>query len=341
MIDPKSPHAGQIAINQEFKIYKNDSSGVQNPLPFSFKNRSKFRYLSRVIGVSFILSLFLLSGCGTYTSLLSVEKEVKGKTFVIVGASSWFGRGVAEQLGAYKANVVLAARNVTILENIADNIRAAGGSALVLSTDISKPEDVKRLTAAAVQEYGNIDVWMNMTEMGGAERFWNTPIEEQAKNVDVNLKGFIYASYAAIQQFRLQNHGKLVNVGSIESATPLAYNASHAAIKGGIINLGQALNQELQFSGLSNIRVITVEPWAVDALLLKDKKNNSTAKLKAPPQEVVDGIIQAPFRRKTEVSIGWKAQDAWLYEVEEPPTEQIVSEATYPVVQSDGAMIEQ
>jgi NAD(P)-dependent dehydrogenase (short-subunit alcohol dehydrogenase family) len=86
---------------------------------------------------------------------------VAGKTYVITGASSGFGRGVALRLAALKANVVLAARRTDVLNEVAGQANAAGGHALVVTTDVSNPQDVRKLADAAVQRFGRIDVWIN------------------------------------------------------------------------------------------------------------------------------------------------------------------------------------
>ncbi len=265
----------------------------------------------------FVLLLCLaLGGCATWEMGASGQRKVAGKTFVIVGASSGFGRGVAEQLGAYKANVVLAARRGELLEEIATKIRAAGGTALVVPMDISKPEDVQRLAEAAVQQYGKIDVWVNMAGVGAIGRFWEIPIADQARIVDINLKGFIYGSHAAIRQFQTQGYGTLINLGSIESENPLAYHASYAATKGGVLNLGQAINQELRLSGHKNIKVVTVEPWAVDTPFWQHAANYSghTARMAAmdPPSKVVNAVIRMSLRPRKELPVGWKARGSWI-----------------------------
>ena len=263
-----------------------------------------------------LLMVMLLSSCSTWELGKSGQRKTAGKTFVIVGASSGFGRGVAEQLGAYKANVVLAARRTELLEEVADNVRAAGGAAMVVTMDISKPEDVERLAKEAVEEYGKIDVWINMAGVGAIGHFWDIPLEEQARVVDINLKGFIYGSHAAIKQFRAQGYGRLINMGSIESVNPLAYHPSYAATKAGILNLSQALNHELRLSGLKNIRVITVEPWAVDTPFWRHAANYTgrTPRMAAmdPPEKVVNATIRASLRNKNELPVGWKAKATWV-----------------------------
>ncbi|MBC3539855.1 SDR family NAD(P)-dependent oxidoreductase [Rufibacter sp. H-1] len=308
----------------ESPLWKETAKPVKTPLPVraitpitSGKRLSKARSFPRYTGLLLVLLSFWLGGCATSELGSSGQKKVAGKTFVIVGASSGFGRGVAEQLGAYKANVVLAARRGELLEEIATKIRAAGGTALVVPMDISKPKDVQRLTQAALQQYGKIDVWINMAGVGAIGRFWEIPIEDQARIVDINLKGFIYGSHAAINQFKAQGYGTLINMGSVESVNPLAYHASYAATKGGILNLGQAINQELRLSGLKkNIRVVTVEPWAVDTPFWGHSANYSgkTARMAImdPPSKVVNATIRASLRGRHEKPVGWKAKSTWV-----------------------------
>jgi short-subunit dehydrogenase len=269
-----------------------------------------------VIILCLTLSSILLSSCATSKLGRAGQRKIAGKTFVIVGASSGFGRGIAEQLGAYKANVVLAARRTDLLEEIAAKIRSAGGTALVVTTDISKPEEVQRLAATAVKQYNDIDVWINMAGVGAIGRFWEIPIADQARIVDINLKGFIYGSHAAIRQFRSQGYGTLINMGSIESENPLAYHASYAATKGGVLHLGQAINHELRLNGHKKIKVVTVEPWAVDTPFWGHAANysghNPRMAAMDPPRKVVNATIRASLRPRKELPVGWKARGAWI-----------------------------
>jgi short-subunit dehydrogenase len=135
-----------------------------------------------------ILTALFLTSCATWKLGSSGQRKIEGKTYVIVGASSGFGRGVAEELGKCKANVVLAARRTELLEEVATEIRNSGGTALVFTMDISKPEDVQRLADEAVGQYKTIDVWINMVGVGAIGRFWEIPLEDQARVIDVNLK---------------------------------------------------------------------------------------------------------------------------------------------------------
>lgn len=148
-----------------------------------------------------LLLAALLGGCATTLSSGDAQ-AVAGRTYVVTGASSGFGRGVAERLGALRANVVLAARRTELLEQVAARVNAAGGSALVVPTDISRVEDMEKLAQAALARYGRIDVWINNAAVGGIGRFEAIPLADHARVVDVNLKGVIYGSHIALRQFQ-------------------------------------------------------------------------------------------------------------------------------------------
>jgi short-subunit dehydrogenase len=272
-----------------------------------------------ILRLSTVLLIFslLAASCATSKLSRSGQRKIAGKTFVIVGASSGIGRGVAEQLGAYKANVVLAARRTDLLQEVAANVKAAGGQALVVTMDISKEEEVQQLAEATIRQFGDIDVWINMAGVGGIGRFWEIPLEDQLRIVDVNLKGFIQGSYVAVQQFRKQGYGTLINLGSIESINPLAYHAAYAATKGGILNLGEALNQELRLDGHKDIRVVTIEPWALDTPFWQHAANYSggTPRMAAmdPPRKAVNAVIWTSLHRKKELAVGWKAKGSKFF----------------------------
>ncbi|OON64738.1 hypothetical protein B0920_11845 [Massilia sp. KIM] len=252
-----------------------------------------------------------------------------GKTYVVTGASSGLGRGVAERLGSLRANVVLAARRTDALEEVAAQVRAKGGAALVIGTDVARPEEVQRLAQAAVQRFGRIDVWINNAGVGAIGRFEEIPLEDHARIVDVNLKGVIYGSHVALRQFRQQNGGVLVNIGSVESEVPLAYHASYASTKAAVLGLGRALNEELRLAGLRDrIQVATVLPWATDTPFFTHAANYTGRRSRMPfmddPAKVVEVIVRASVHPREEVPAGWKARGAyWSHRVAPDLTERI------------------
>jgi short-subunit dehydrogenase len=261
----------------------------------------------------------MLSGCGVPSGTWSSDRQrIVNRTYVVTGASSGFGRGVALKLGSYGANVVLAARRTAVLEEVADQVRGAGGQALVVTTDVSRADDVERLARAAVERFGRINVWINDAAVGVIGRFEDVPVVDHARVVDVNLKGVIYGSHAALQQFRTQGYGTLVNIASVEGRVPLAYHASYTATKHAVVGLDAALNQELRLAGADTIKVATVLPWAVDTPFWEHTANYSGGTprmvMMDGPQQVVDAIVRVSIYPRKELAVGWKASGAVLGE---------------------------
>lgn len=282
---------------------------------------------SRLLYAFIFLPLLLLGGCATALSP-SEAQAVAGKTYVITGASSGFGRGVALKLAAMRANVVLAARRTEVLNEVAAQAKAAGGNPLVVTTDVARPEDMQRLAAATVERFGRIDVWINNAGVGAIGEFEKIPLEDHARIVDVNLKGVIYGSHVALRQFRQQGYGTLVNIGSVESEVPLAYQATYASTKAAVLSLGRALREELRLSGQQNIAVTTVLPWAADTPFFEHAANYSGHAPRMAwmddPEKVVDIIVRATVYPREEVPAGWKARGAyWSHRIAPDITERV------------------
>ncbi len=255
-----------------------------------------------------------LAGCTTSTRLGSSDPgRIAGRTYVVVGASSGIGQGVALRLGRHRANVVLAARRTDLLEEVAGRVRSAGGQALVVTTDIGQPDSAEALADAAVRRFGRIDVWMNIAGVGAVGRFWDVPVADYSRIVDTNLKGVIYGSHAALRRFIPQRSGSLVNMGSIEGEIPIAYHATYAATKAGVLSLGRSLNQELRHAGVSRtVKVSTVMPWAVDTPFFQHIANYSghadRMVMMDGPEKVVQALLWVSLHPREELPVGWKAK---------------------------------
>lgn len=246
---------------------------------------------------------------------MSENESLAGKTIVITGASSGIGRGAAIALAATGANVVIAARRGSVLEALAGEIAESGGIALPVQTDVSRSGDVHRLALMAAERFGRIDVWVNNVGVGALGLFWDVPVEDHARVVEVNLTGYIFGAHVALRHFREHGDGILVNIGSVESSVPLAYQSSYAATKAGVLSLGRSLNEELRLAGLDDtIKVGTIMPWAVDTPWWVHAANytghNPRMLAMDDPSVVVDAIVAACSSPKPEQPVGAKARAA-------------------------------
>ena len=234
-----------------------------------------------------------LAGCGAAPSN-------KGRTIVLVGASSGLGKGVAQKLADQGANVVVAARRTELIDALAADCERRGGGALAVTTDISRADDAERLAQAAVEQFGKIDVWINFAGIGAYGRFEDIPLEDHHRLVDVNVKGVINGSHVAMRQFRKQRRGTLINISSIAGRIGVPYHASYAASKFAVTGLGLALNQEVRLSGMRDIKICNVYPYATDTPFFDHAANYSghypyLAGMD-PPGPVVDLIVRMTTR---------------------------------------------
>lgn len=237
------------------------------------------------------------------------DQNLNGKVVVLTGASSGFGKGSALAFAQAGASVVLAARRDALLDEVARECEAAGGHALVVHTDVSREQEVMALAQAAVAQFGRIDVWVNNAGGGALGRFDEVPLADHVHVVEVDLLGTLYGSYFAMQQFRAQGAGTLINVASVIGKVPAPYFSSYAAAKHGVVGLSGSIRQELEENGDKNIHVCIVEPTSFDTPFFEHTANYTGHKaVPIPPvydpQQVIDTIVSLATHPKNEVQVG-------------------------------------
>lgn len=238
-----------------------------------------------------------------------MAQSLNGTVVVITGASSGFGKGAALAFAQQGASVVLAARRDDLLDETARACEAAGGHALAVHTDVSVESDMLALAQAAVAQYGRIDVWVNNAGGGALGRFEEVPLADHVKVIETDLLGTLYGSYVAMQQFRVQNAGTLINIASVIGKVPAPYFASYAAAKHGVVGLSGSIRQELEENKLKDIHVCIVEPTSFDTTFFEHAANYTGHKaVPIPPvydpQQVIDVIVGLATHPKDEVQVG-------------------------------------
>lgn len=241
----------------------------------------------------------------------NIKADLAGKTIVITGASSGFGEAAARSFAARGANVVMAARRGDELNKIAAE---CGPNILVVATDVSKAEQVKILTEAALAKFQQIDVWINNAGVGAFGRFTDIPLADQARMIEINLTGVVNGSHFAVTQFKKQGHGTLINVASMAGKIPIAYYATYSATKFGVVGFDDALRAELKADKLKDIHVCTVNPLPTNTPFWNNGANYTGHKINPgvmhEPDIVVDAINDLILHPKDEVNVGLKAKVA-------------------------------
>ncbi len=184
-----------------------------------------------------------------------------GKTAIVTGASSGIGETLAVALAAEGVRVTLAARRVSRLENIYARIIDGGGEALICPTDVTSVEETQRMAELTLQTFGKIDILVNNAGVMLLSFIDKLKVNEWMRMVDVNIRGVLLCTAAALPSMLENERGDIVNVssvaGSIVSPTSAVYSATKAAVDA----FSEGLRQEL--SPKNCIRIINVQPGAV------------------------------------------------------------------------------
>jgi NAD(P)-dependent dehydrogenase (short-subunit alcohol dehydrogenase family) len=163
-------------------------------------------------------------------------KQLQDRVAIVTGASSGLGKAIAEAFAAEGAKTVLAARRKDVLEEVAAGIRAKGGTALVVPTDVTKEPEVLALYARTMEAFGRVDIVVNNAGVPTKTPTEDTTLEHWREVLDVNLTAAFLMSREAIKIMKPQGGGRIINMGSISAISPrpnsAAYTTSKFAIEG-------------------------------------------------------------------------------------------------------------
>ncbi len=190
------------------------------------------------------------------------------KVAVVTGAGSGFGAGIATRFAEEGARIVAADINGDGAARIVEEIRSAGGTAVAVTADVSKGDEMVKIIAAAVDEFGALDVVVN--NAGTTHK--NRPmLEVDEATYDrvfaVNVKSVYHSAIHAVPVFRRQGHGSFINIASTAGIRPRPGLAWYAATKGAVITMTKAMAVEL---APDNIRANAINPVVSATGLLKD-----------------------------------------------------------------------
>lgn len=167
-----------------------------------------------------------------------MAKQLDGKIAIVTGASNGIGRGIAETFGGEGAKTVLVARRGELLDEVAAGIRAKGGEALPVPTDLSKEAGVLTLFAKVKQTYGRLDVLVNNAGIATHKNTEDITLQYWQDAIDINLTAPFLCSREAIRIMKDQTPkgGRIINIGSVSAKTPrpdsLPYTATKFALQG-------------------------------------------------------------------------------------------------------------
>ncbi len=223
--------------------------------------------------------------------------ELRGKTAIVTGGAGGIGTCIAMEYARAGANVVVASRNRENLEKVAADIKSLGSESLVITVDITDPDQVNSMVQETVDTFGGLDVIVNNAGGGSSmKKAEDTPYDEWVRLIDFNLTGTFVCCMAAGKQMIAQNSGKIINISSVAGTKGNPGMLHYSAAKAGVISL----SNNLSFMWAEhNINVNTILPGLIATPMMRkygvipadtDEEGNQVPRLELPPEpeEVAD-----------------------------------------------------
>lgn len=233
----------------------------------------------------------------TYKSNYIQKNYVEGKVIIITGASSGFGKLTAKRAAEMGGKIVLAARSEEKLKETVAEIKAAGGEASYIVTDVAKKDDVFAMAKFAVDTYGRIDVLVNNAGTMPLAFFseHEQALDKWEQCIDISIKGTIFGISAVYDQMIKQGQGQVINVSSIYANFPVAGAGVYQVAKMGVQYLAESLRSECQ----GKIKVATIKPTGFMKTNLSSSVVDQMAMMPAVagPLEILSNWVEeAPLR---------------------------------------------
>jgi hypothetical protein len=178
-------------------------------------------------------------------------KSFKGITALVTGASSGIGKAMARELAGQRANVILVSRNAQRLEQEAEDLGIRFGiSARAFPTDLSRPENCRKLFEWVQREGLVVDLLVNNAGLGHYGSFAKASLEETGAMLDLNVQALTHLTRFFLPGMIERKTGGVLNVASTAGFQPLPYLSVYAATKAFVLNFSEALWAECKDRGV-------------------------------------------------------------------------------------------
>ncbi|MCB9301223.1 MAG: SDR family oxidoreductase [Lewinellaceae bacterium] len=209
--------------------------------------------------------------------------QLPAKTFIITGATSGMGRGIAERFAREGASLVLSGRNEERGREVAAHIQEQGGKATFLPGDISLPETNHQLVESALENFGRLDGIVTNAGHLGLGAVTDIQPDEWHYTFAANLHAVYYLSHYSIPVMQEQGKGVIIATASIAAYKSFPNHPAYCAAKAGLV----ALVRQMALDYGPAIRINAICPGPVDTPLIWD-----SARAFPDPQKAVENAAQ-------------------------------------------------
>jgi 3-oxoacyl-[acyl-carrier protein] reductase len=190
--------------------------------------------------------------------------SLEGRTALVTGASQGIGRACAIALARAGANVAIAARNESKLNEVVSEIAAAGGAAKAFALDVANEDSIKTTAKAVVENFGSVHVLVNNAGITKDTLLLRMKRADWEDVITTNLTGAFLLTQALVSSMMKARWGRIINISSIVGETGQAGQANYAASKAGLIGFTKSLAREL---ASRNITANAVAPGYIETAM--------------------------------------------------------------------------
>ena len=225
--------------------------------------------------------------------------DLTGRVALVTGASRGIGEAIAKAFAQQGARVVVSSRKQEACDEVAQEILAAGGEAVALACHIGDMDALAGLFAAVERRFGRLDVLVNNAATNPYYgHVLDTDLGAFQKTVDVNIRGYFFASVLGGRLMRAGGGGSIINVASVNAVRPGPMQGIYSITKGAVLNMTRSFAREC---GPDGIRCNAILPGLIRTkfagALLKDEEQvrhyvgNNPIRRVGEPQDLAGAAV--------------------------------------------------
>lgn len=224
-------------------------------------------------------------------------KRLEGKIAVVTGGSRGIGAAIAKELGRKGATVVVNYNgSQKLAQEVVDEIKAMGSSAIAVQADVSKAEPTKALIDEVLEKFGRIDILVNNAGINRDRTFNKMSLEEWHEVIDTNLSSVFNTCKIALPAMLEQKYGRIINISSVIGQAGGFGQTNYAAAKAGMVGFTKSLALETAKKGVT-VNAICPGFIGTDMVCDMPAKVQETIVAQIPmkklgePEDVAKGVI--------------------------------------------------
>lgn len=215
-------------------------------------------------------------------------------TALVTGASSGIGAAFAEALAQRKYNLVLVARSLAKMEQMADRFRQEQGiSTSVIQQDLTEDQAVQSIVERVRDQKITVDLLINNAGFGDYGTFDQSDLQKQLNMIDLNIRSLVEMTHAWLPEMIGRQQGQIINVASIAGFQPMPYFSVYAATKAFVLNFSEAIWSENKARG---IQVLALCPGPTESNFMTVAEFPSTMQMSGQVLVSSESVVEAALK---------------------------------------------